>query len=35
MERDCLEVEGKSKRTGMAANLGLGIVPEAAASAHG
>jgi hypothetical protein len=35
MERGCLEVAGKSKRTGVAANLGLGKVPEAAASTLG
>ena len=32
MGRGCLEVEGKSKRTGVAASLALGKVPKAAAS---
>jgi hypothetical protein len=32
MGRGCLEVVGKSKRTGVAASLALGKVPKAAAS---
>ena len=35
MERGCLEVAGKSKRTEVAASSGLGKVPEAAASTLG